>query len=412
MPQLFLGGLSYMESPPRFSLFAEWGIFLHKIPLSLHINHIEALEGKFAAMLQTDELKRLAPLAIYFGIYTALFLLWKSTFLYSLPFLLGLLAAAAVQPAIRFAQRRLGMNRGLAAGLATGIALALLLAGLGLLGIYGVKEISAFLARTAQGGFPDFSPPVRAFLSKIIDFCQGLSLQALNLEELDLAGLAGKAAGLVVPILQGVLGLLTSLPAIVTMLLVTGMAAFYFSLNFSALADWAKSLLSSKAMAHVKAAAKSSSGAGGRYVLSYLLIYGITFCEAFVILYLLGLPYPLMTAAITCGADLLPVLGPGIVFTPIAIYQVLIGEYARSGGLLVGWLVITCVRQVIEPRLVASTVRIHPLAMMAGVYFSLVAGSFWVLLYVAGLCMGYGALRETGALPEIKKSSTDSEASE
>ncbi len=122
--------------------------------------------------------------------------------------------------------------------------------------------------------------------------------------------MAGKAAGLVVPILQGVLGLLTSLPAIVTMLLVTGMAAFYFSLNFSALADWAKSLLSSKAMAHVKAAAKSSSGAGGRYVLSYLLIYGITFCEAFVILYLLGLPYPLMTAAITCGADLLPVLRP------------------------------------------------------------------------------------------------------
>lgn len=352
-------------------------------------------------MLQTDELKRLAPLAIYFGIYTVLFLLWKFTFLYSLPFLLGFLAAAAVQPVIRFLQKRLGIPRPLASGLAAGAALALLLAVLAFLSVYAVKELSAFLGRAAQGGFPDFSPPVRALLEKAASFFQNLNLDTLSPENLDLAGIVDKAAGLALPILQGALGLLTSLPAMATMLLVTGMAAFSFSRAFPSLAEWAKSLLSPKALGYARAAAKNSSGAGGRYVLSYLLIYTITFCETFVIASMLAMPYPLITAAVTCAADLLPVLGPGIVFTPLAIYQILIGEYARAGGLLVGWIVITCVRQVIEPRLVASTVRVHPLAMMAGVYFSLAAGSFWVLIYVAGLCMGYGTLREAGALPKI-----------
>ena len=45
--------------------------------------------------------------------------------------------------------------------------------------------------------------------------------------------------------------------------------------------------------------------------------------------------------------------------------------------------------------------KIHPLATLAAVYFSLVAQSFWVLFYVLGLCALYGAFRETGALPAL-----------
>ena len=64
---------------------------------------------------------------------------------------------------------------------------------------------------------------------------------------------------------------------------------------------------------------------------------------------------------------------------------------------------IVCIRQVVEPRLVSSTVKIHPLASLAAIYFSLVARNLWVLFYVLGLCSLYAAFRETGALPPLSE---------
>ena len=62
---------------------------------------------------------------------------------------------------------------------------------------------------------------------------------------------------------------------------------------------------------------------------------------------------------------------------------------------------ITCIRQVVEPKLVSSTVKVHPLATLAAVYFSLVGRNIWILFYVLGLCTLYGAFRDTGALPSL-----------
>ena len=63
-------------------------------------------------MLQKGELRRLRPLLVFFAVYTLIFFLWVKTFLYSLPFLLGLLAAAAVQPAIVFFEKHLPCTHG------------------------------------------------------------------------------------------------------------------------------------------------------------------------------------------------------------------------------------------------------------------------------------------------------------
>lgn len=115
----------------------------------------------------------------------------------------------------------------------------------------------------------------------------------------------------------------------------------------------------------------------------------------------LGVPYPLIIGIVTAVADVLPILGPGIVLAPVAIYQLLIGHYAKAAGIAIGWLIITCIRQVIEPKLVASTVKIHPLATLAAIYFSLVGRSIWILFYVLGLCTLYAAFLETGALPPL-----------
>jgi len=359
-------------------------------------------------VFQKSELQRLRPLLLFFILYTAVFFLWARTFFYSLPFLLGLLIAAAVQPAIGFLEKHCRCTHAAASAIAAGLALVVAAAAAGLIGYYGVKEAVSFLVKASEGGFPEFSPPVKAFFQRVGGFFDSLDMDFLRRNQEELMEFLKSSMDLVLSFLGALLDVVTSLPTVLALLLTAGFATFCFSRDMGRLRAWVRRMLTDSAAGTVKNGLENSAGTGRKYFLSYLFLYFITFCETCVILSLLGIPYPMTVGLITAAADLLPVLGPGIVFTPLAVYQLFIGEYGKALGLFVGWLVITCIRQVTEPKLVASTAKVHPLAMLAAVYFSLVSGSFWMLFYVMGLCMLYAFLREAGALPPLLPKDADS----
>lgn len=352
-------------------------------------------------MFQKDELRRLRPLLVFFCLYSLGFLVWVKTFFYSLPFLLGLLAAVAVQPVIGFLENRCKCTHAAASAIGAALALLVAVAITGVVVFYGIREAVAFLVKASTGGFPEFSPPVKAFFRRINVFLGELDMDFLRQNQEELMDFLKNSMDLVLSFLRALLGVVTSLPAVLTLLLTAGFSTFCFSRDLGKLRAWIRGLLSDGTAGKLKGGLESSAGTGRKYLLSYLFLYFITFCETCVILSLLHIPYPLTIGLVTAAADLLPVLGPGIVFTPLAVYQLLIGECAKALGLFIGWLVITCIRQIMEPKLVASTARIHPLAMLAAVYFSLVSGSFWMLLYVMGLCMLHVFLKDAGVLPPL-----------
>lgn len=361
-------------------------------------------------MFQYKELKRLFPLLIFFLSYSLLFFLWVKTFFYTFPFLLGLLLAILLQPVITFFENKLHIPHTAAALSATLITLAVLFSLIAFLGIFTVQEITAFLVRASSGGFPEFSQPVTKFFTWLGDFFGSFSLDFIERNQKELLDMAQNSMDLIVTFLGTILGVITSLPTVITMCIVTIFSTFFLSRDLLRLKAWFRRIVSDGAAFHLKTAVKNSSGTGRKYLFSYLLLYFITFCETYIVLWILKLPYPLITSLITMAADLLPVLGPGIVFTPLAVYQLLTGAYSQALGIFLGWLLITCIRQVAEPKLVSSTAKVHPLAMLAAVYFSLVAQSIWVLFYVMGFFLLYSTFRETGALPAISQTEVSKSA--
>ena len=91
------------------------------------------------------------------------------------------------------------------------------------------------------------------------------------------------------------------------------------------------------------------------FVSAYALIYTITFAESFVMLHLLRMEYPLMTAAVVTVSDIFPGLwGRGTVLLPLAVYRLLCGSAAQALGLFIGWIILSVIRQIIEPKLLAK----------------------------------------------------------
>ena len=202
-------------------------------------------------------------------------------------------------------------------------------------------------------------------------------------------------------LLTGILKFLTSLPAIFTMLMVMIFSTYFFSKDMPGIQSRLMSLFSTGAAGHIKAASRHSLKLAGKYITSYLMIYGITFLETLVLFAILRVPYPLVLSLAAGLSDILPVLGPGAVYIPLSILFLLEGRFFGAAALLCGWLLVCAVRQVIEPKIVSASINIHPLWMLASIYFSLVSGNFWILLYTSLLLVLYQVLRQVGILPPL-----------
>ncbi len=97
----------------------------------------------------------------------------------------------------------------------------------------------------------------------------------------------------------------------------------------------------------------------------------ITFFELWIGLSVLKIKNAYLWALVIALIDFLPVLGTGAVMIPWAIYCALSGNTALAAGLAVLYLVITVVRNFVEPKIVSQQIGINPLFTLFSMYLGL-----------------------------------------
>lgn len=350
-------------------------------------------------MLQRDFLRRLKPHALFLGVYTVVFLLFRAALPFTLPFLAGLLLAVLLHPLRRLLQSRLRLRPGAAAAFATASVYLTFFGLLFWLLFWLATELSSLALRLPSMDLGVLAGPLHALLERIGGFPPDTALLAQN--ERQLLSFLQSGVSVLSAVLGGTLSFLTSLPAVLTMLVVLVMSTYFFSRDLDALRARLLSLLSERGAACLREASRHGAALSGRWAASYLLLCALTALETLLLFSLLGLPYPLLLSLLAGIADLLPILGPGLVYLPAAALTLLCGNWPGAAALLLGWVLICAVRQIIEPKLVSSLVRIHPLAMLAALYGSLVAQSLWLLLYCLTLFLLHQILTKSGVLPPL-----------
>lgn len=104
---------------------------------------------------------------------------------------------------------------------------------------------------------------------------------------------------------------------------------------------------------------------------SYTIIIFMTFLELFIGFTLLRIPNAAMLAVIIAIIDILPVLGTGSVLIPWAIISAVLGNIPLAVGIVVLYLVITIIRNIVEPKLVGQQVGLHPVVTLASMLLGL-----------------------------------------
>ena len=94
----------------------------------------------------------------------------------------------------------------------------------------------------------------------------------------------------------------------------------------------------------------------------------ITFIELSIGLSILKVENSIIIAFLIAIFDILPVLGTGGIMIPWTIITAIQGNIPMAIALLVVYLVITIIRNIIEPKIVGSQIGLHPVVTLVSMF--------------------------------------------
>lgn len=167
------------------------------------------------------------------------------------------------------------------------------------------------------------------------------------------------------------------LPAMLTSVLVTLIASCFLTSDFDSISRFIRRQLSEDSNRKFDKAKELLKSSFGKILKAYGLIIVVTFTEMLIglgVLRLIGVfnsSYIVIIAAATAIIDIVPVLGTGTVIFPWAVYSFIAGNYGLGIGLLIIYAVISVIRQIIEPKLVAGQLGLPPFVTIIGMFVGL-----------------------------------------
>ncbi len=285
-----------------------------------------------------------------------------------LPFAAAALTAAMLRPAALRLQKRTRLPEK-ACGAVLIVAAAILLSWLCLSAGRQLYDGAVAAAAELTAELDDPGSPLARFFRTDSLFLA--SPQRERLAEL-LTQMLREAAASVSSALTSLAGtLLMELPRALLAAAVGVIALFYLLFDWAPLTERLGALFGRARMRRIRAAADGVRRTLGACLRAYLLLLAVTFGELLVGFLLLRVAHPARAAAWTALVDFLPVLGVGTVLVPWALFLILTGEIWRGAGMAALFLVMYLVRQWLEPRLLGTTLGIHPLFTLIAVYAGL-----------------------------------------
>ena len=139
------------------------------------------------------------------------------------------------------------------------------------------------------------------------------------------------------------------------------------------------------------------------YIRSYSILFLMTYVELSIGLQILGIPYAPIIGLMISVFDILPILGTGGILLPWTVILLGMGNIPMGIGMFVTYIVITVIRNIMEPKLVGKQIGLHPLATLISLYVGLkVIGIWGMLIFPTTLAVLSSMKKEIGESASVQ----------
>jgi len=304
-------------------------------------------------------------------------LFYLSTYTY--PFIIAIFIAFFMNPLVDFFEKKARMPRGLA------VLVSLLL----ILSIFA--GLITLLVVEIVSGADYLGEVVPKHLVTMVDFIEGFIVEQILpiynqtaalfknldngqqdtiLDNIENVGqtIATTTGNFIQSFFQNIPGIISWIPNTATVLVFSALATFFISKDWYRLSNLSNKLLPDKVFLSSVRVIKDLKLALFGFIKAQFTLISITTVTVLIGLLFLKVRYSI-TIALICGlVDIIPYLGTGTIFIPWIVYEFISGNTSLGIGLSVLYAIVIVQRQLLEPKILSSSIGLDPLATLVALF--------------------------------------------
>lgn len=301
--------------------------------------------------------------AIYLGIKLAIFYM---------PFLVAFIISLIIEPAIRFFMDKTKLSRKTSSIIIFVIVFAVIIGAVTWAIISLISE-STNLLQMLNLYINKAYVQVQQSISKLSIEKLSVSKEIINMFQNTSQEILVKLSNWMTQFLTNLIEIITSIPAIAIYVVITVMSLYFMCTDKIYMLDLLEHHMPQKWVRKLGKHIREITLSLGGYLKAEATLILISFIISVIGLYLLkiigmDIKYPLLIALAIGFVDALPILGSGTVMVPWAIISALNGDLKLGISIIVLWIIMSIVRQFLEPKIVSGKIGIHPIFTLIAMY--------------------------------------------
>ena len=318
-------------------------------------------------------------------ILIGLYLAFKLSVFY-MPFLIAFIISLIMEPAIRYIMKKAKLTR------RTSAIIIFVIVSVVILGLLTWGIITLF--SEASNLLNDLNIYLDKAYQLFKNFTGQFNMERIHLPEEVLTIFENSTEGVLETVskwvrnfLNSLIEVVTSIPTIAIYFVITVMALYFMCVDKIYILDQVEHHLPKTWVLRLGNHMRDLIKTLGNYLKAEATLILVSFVISVVGLYILNfagfkIEFPLLIALGIAFVDALPILGSGTVMVPWAIICGLNGDLKLGIAILVLFIIMSVVRQFLEPRLVSKNIGVHPIFTLIAMYTG------FQLIGVMGLLVG------------------------
>ena len=315
-------------------------------------------------------------LGIYIGVKLSIFYI---------PFIIAFIISLIIEPLIRFFMKKTRLTRKMSSIIIFLIVFSIIVGGI-IWGTISLISESTNLLQTLNIYVDKAYTQIQDMAGKMSITKISFSRNVSDLIQNSSREILLKASNWLTNFLTKLIDAITSIPTITIYTVITVLSLYFICTDRIYILDMMEHHMPKKWVqkigGHIREITKNLIG----YLKAQVILILVSFFISLIGLYIIkvigmNVKYPLLMALAIAFVDALPILGAGSVMVPWAIVSSLNGEFQLGISIAVLWVIMSIVRQLLEPKIVSGNIGIHPIFTLIAMYTGFkVVGIFGILL--------------------------------
>lgn len=302
-------------------------------------------------------------IGIYIGVKISVFYM---------PFLIAFLISLMIEPAIKHLMKKTKMSRKMSSIIIFLIVFSIIIGSV-IWGTITLVSESTNLLQALNLYIDKAYTQIQDVIGKMSITKISVSNNVLNLMQDTSKELLVKVSKWLTSFLTKLIDIITSIPTIGIYMVITILSLYFICTDRIYILDFMEQHMPKKWVQKIGIHIREITRNLGGYLKAQMILILVSLVISVIGLYIfkfvgMNVKYPLLIALAIGFVDALPILGSGSVMVPWAIISALNGDLRLGVSILILWIIMSLVRQFLEPKIVSGKIGIHPIFTLIAMY--------------------------------------------